>query len=184
MKNKTILAWHFAPTKARTRYSDEEIREGVTLTESRPLKLCRVGLHASVSLRDALRYAPGPVLSRVELSGEIVESDDKLCASKRKHVKVVDVTSQLREFAIWCAERVLPIWEQRYPDDKRPRECLETARRYLEGKATLKELQEARQAAAAAAYAYADAVAAYAARKKEREAQNEKLTALIEPLFT
>jgi hypothetical protein len=60
---------------------------------------------------------------------------------------------------------VLPIFEKKYPNDKRVRECIETLRRYAKGKATIKEVREARRSAADAAYAAADADAdaAYAA---------------------
>ena len=76
------------------------------------------------------------------------------------------------------AERVLHIFEEKYPDDKRPREAIQGARDYVEGKITLDELKVFRRAAyavyavyaadavdaAAAAYAaHADAYAAHAA---------------------
>ena len=64
-------------------------------------------------------------------------------------------------FAILCAESVLP-------DDSIPRKALETARAYLEGKATKKEVKAAAYAIYVAAYyaaraAYAAFYAAYAA---------------------
>ena len=46
-----------------------------------------------------------------------------------------------RLFACDCAERVLPIFEKAYPADKRPRQCIETARKFANGKATLPELE-------------------------------------------
>ena len=72
-----------------------------------------------------------------------------------------------------CAELVLPIFEKKYPDDKRVRECLETTRKWANGEATIEDVHKARAAtadatadatayAAAAAYA-ADAAAAAAA---------------------
>ena len=54
------------------------------------------------------------------------------------------------------AERVLPIWEKYYPEDKRPHIAIETARKYTRGEATLTEL-EAAWAAADDAWAAADA---------------------------
>ena len=74
-----------------------------------------------------------------------------------------------------CAELVLPIYEKKYPDDKRVRNCIEVTRKWANGKATIEEVRQARRAAdaayaaayaaaAAAAYAaYAAADAAYAA---------------------
>ena len=68
-----------------------------------------------------------------------------------------------------CAELALPIYEKKYPNDKRVRECIEVTRKWANGEATIKEVRQARSAAAdaaayAAAYAAADAAdAAYAA---------------------
>ena len=58
---------------------------------------------------------------------------------------------KLRLFACDCAEQALPIFEKVYPDDKRPRKAVETARLFAEGKATQKELDAARYAAGTAA---------------------------------
>ena len=64
-----------------------------------------------------------------------------------------------RLFACDCAERALPIWEKRYPDDKRPRDAIAVARRYAAGEVDEKELDTARAAARAAAWAAARAAA-------------------------
>ena len=78
-----------------------------------------------------------------------------------------------REFACDCAERVLPLYEGRYPDDPRPREAIAVVRRYLAGTATEAEL---RAAAADAAYAAAAAAAG------EREWQAHRLRELLTEL--
>lgn len=49
-----------------------------------------------------------------------------------------------------CARQALPIFEKRYPDDKRPRVCIETAEKWARGEATIEEVRKARNAAAAA----------------------------------
>ena len=64
------------------------------------------------------------------------------------------------------AALVLPIYEKRYPDDSRVRDCIEVCRKYARGEASDADLRKARDAAAAAAAAYAAAYAdayAYAA---------------------
>lgn len=66
--------------------------------------------------------------------------------------------------ACLCAERALPLWEKKYPKDKRPHVAIETARRWAQGKATITEVRSAADAAfAAAASASADAAADAAA---------------------
>ena len=64
-----------------------------------------------------------------------------------------------RLFACDCAERVLPIFEKSSPGDMRPRQAIETSRRFANGLATQAELEAARAAAWAAAWDAADAAA-------------------------
>jgi hypothetical protein len=77
------------------------------------------------------------------------------------------------------AAEVLPIFEKKYPNDKRVRECIETLRRYAKGKATIKEVREARRSAYAAdAYAY-DAYADAAAYADDARSSSLKRSADI-----
>ena len=63
------------------------------------------------------------------------------------------------QYAVFAAELVLPIFERKYPDDKRPRTAIEAAKNYIK-----KPCEETKNAAGAAAYgADADAYAAAAA---------------------
>ena len=87
MKTETtapILAWHFLPADGKTRYSQETVAVGGTLEATGKLILCTNGLHASRKILDALGYAPGLIVCRVEISGEVVEGDDKLCGQQRR----------------------------------------------------------------------------------------------------
>ena len=61
----------------------------------------------------------------------------------------------IRELACRFAESVLPNYEEKYPGDMRPRNAIEVARRYAQGKATPEEIRAARDAAWAAAWAAA-----------------------------
>ena len=74
--------------------------------------------------------------------------------------------------AVKFAERVLPIFEQKYPKDKRPRKAINAARVWLKNPTEKNRIAAAAAAAAAAAYdaafaaaytAYTAAYAAYAA---------------------
>ena len=69
-------------------------------------------------------------------------------------------------FAILCAESVLKYFEDKYPDDDRPRKAIEAAKEYLKTKLAAYAAADAADAAYAA-YAAADAAdaarAAYAA---------------------
>ena len=104
-----MRGWHFAAAGPN---GEPALRDGSparagTVEVSGPLKLCVRGLHASACVIDALYYAPGPWLSRVELRGTVVMGDDKACATERVARGYVDVTNVLREFAVRCAVRAL-----------------------------------------------------------------------------
>ena len=88
----------------------------------------------------------------------------------------------IRLLAADIAERVLHIYEEKFPDDKRPREAIKAARDFANGKIDKDQLKRA--AYADAAFAAADAAASYAvafattadaARIKEREEQAKLL---------
>ena len=68
---------------------------------------------------------------------------------------------QKKDLALKLAWVVLPIFEDKYPEDKRVRECLEAMEQFKKGLITREELLEKRRAAADAATDAADA--AYAA---------------------
>jgi len=146
----TIKAWHFAAQDRKLGYGDGRvIVKGRTLkyTGKEPIKLCERGLHASVRLVDALQYAAGPVICRVELSGEIVRGNDKLVATERKCLWWIDATDVLWEMACWSAEQSLPIWEKYYPNDKRPHNAIKARRGWLKGLVSDQELAAAWDAA-------------------------------------
>jgi hypothetical protein len=58
-----------------------------------------------------------------------------------------------RLFAADCAERVLHLFEARFPGDRRPRRAMEAARQYAAGELSERELYEAGEAARLAAWA-------------------------------
>jgi len=65
---------------------------------------------------------------------------DKFWAVLREELIPAEI---LYEFGCQCAERVLPIWEEKYPDDDRPRKAIEAKRAWMRGEITDKELKEA-----------------------------------------
>ena len=111
---KKLLAWHFSETTRLCRYDGREIVAGKTLTVALPLSMCNRGLHASVNILDACNYAPGPYIWRVELSGEVIEGDDKAVATKRKALWGYDATEVLRAFARKVAlDAVEKYWDKK-----------------------------------------------------------------------
>jgi hypothetical protein len=111
------------------------------------LKPCRNGYHV-VTLEQLPDWL-GERIFEVEPGDEIVHEDNKsvtrTCRLTRECTGWNERTARL--FACDCAERVLYLFEARHPDDGRPRQAIEIARRYAEGKATVEELAAARAAA-------------------------------------
>jgi len=101
-----MLAWHFLPNDGRLRYGEHtKVIVGEPLRVQLPLIMCQHGLHASKHPFDALTYAPGLVLCRVELEGEILRGADKVCAEIRTVIWQRYMHEEVCEFADWCAAR-------------------------------------------------------------------------------
>ncbi len=131
------------------------------------LELCRRGYHLARE-QDLLKWLNASIYE-AEPSAEMIEGEDKVvCRSVRLLRKMAWDKQTAVLFACDCAERVLHVFEKQYPDDKRPRTAIETARKWARGEATLKETRSASDAAAAAAgasysAACADDTVSYAA---------------------
>jgi hypothetical protein len=111
MKTKTILAWHFVADTLRD--GSPIPPDGAWLKHTGGVIPCKSGLHASIDPFDALIYAPGNTLCRVELRGTIkYHEDDKIVASKRRILWRVDATDMLRSFARGQALAVADLWEE------------------------------------------------------------------------
>jgi hypothetical protein len=110
--------------------------------------MCKQGLHASIKALDALQYAPGAIVCRVEMSGNIIYDTDKCVASERTVLWYADATKALHTFACDEAERALSAMAD---PDPRSIAAIAVKRRWIDGKATDAELAAARDAAWAAA---------------------------------
>ena len=85
-----IQAWHFLKAD-RTLLDGRPFVVGERLVHAGPLALCKQGYHASIRAIDALQYAPGPILSRVEVE-DFVQGNDKLVARYRTALWAYDAT--------------------------------------------------------------------------------------------
>ena len=94
-----MLAWYFASENNRLNYGDNRLIEiGKMHTVKHKPVLCKKGLHGSVQLLDALGYAPGPMLYRVDITRKLDIRHDKLCGQRRQYLAGFDATSVLQEF--------------------------------------------------------------------------------------
>jgi len=122
------------------------------------IRCCHNGLHCSDKIYQAFSYVSGTVLAKVEVAGKKDKDaeNDKHCHQKMRIVQAWEwdkITSV--KLAVYAAELVIDIYEKQYPNDKRPRNAIEAAKKYL--KKPTKANAYAADAAANAAYAAANA---------------------------
>ena len=166
-----MLAWHFLNEDKRLGYGDGRLVEvGATLECEGDPELCSNGMHGSARLIDALRYARGPIVCRVEIDGDVIEVEDKLCGRRRTVLWMMDATQILHEFACRCAEDAMTLVEQ---PDERSVEAIEAKRKWLRGEVTDEELDSAWDAALAASWDAASWAAAWAASRDDARAAAE-----------
>lgn len=107
-KSRKIIGYHFTGDKLRDGRAIPGV--GEWLVHEGPIEMCQSGLHASEHPFDALKYAPGTRLHRVELTGSLVGGGDKWVGKKRRILASIDAEPVLREFACWCALQVVSLW--------------------------------------------------------------------------
>jgi uncharacterized protein involved in type VI secretion and phage assembly len=153
-------------------------------------------MHGSKRLIDALSYAPGNIVCRVELIPPFIHDIDKTVARGRKVLRMADATNVLHEFACRCAEDALSLVDN---PDERSVAVIKAKRDWVAGKISRNSFDAAARAAraaardapyaardAACAAAYDAAYIAYAAANKKNETkakQNRRLASMISALL-
>lgn len=158
-ESKPIKGWWFGED-ILPNGDGRAVTEGCTLRVEPPIVLCRWGLHFSYRLLDALTWAKGAKVWRVEGWGESVNDAYKIACEYRRHCWCLDISVVLRRFACREALRVLPA-----DAPERVREYLKLA-----DKASEAQRRAARSAAGNAAWSAARDAAWSAARSAASEA--------------
>ncbi len=167
-----LYKWLLADDTTPVQHKPWPVKVGEWTPEEEPV-LCESGWHG-VREKDVLAHLPGRLGAKlyvVEAKG-IVHGDDKFAALSMRLVEHIGTTdeSNLRLFACDVAEDVLDLFEDKYPNDRRPREAIEVSRRYAMGEATREERDAAGDAAWDAARDAAGAAAGAAAWDAARDA--------------
>jgi hypothetical protein len=114
MRSKKVLGWHF--TEGMRLRDGQPLIVGKLYKHDGELKMCKSGYHASVDIRDALRYAPGFTVSRVECSGEIINDTDKMVCERRKALWSFDAKKVILEWSIRVATDAVKTVKKVYTD--------------------------------------------------------------------
>lgn len=155
-------AWHFT--------NGMQLRDGTPLEVRRyeydgDIRMCESGYHWSCDPMDALRYAPGFVLSRVCVDDIVEERYDKGVSRVREVIELHNVRDVILLWAADVAEHAVRRYYTGGSDA--PQRAIDTVRAYVRGEASERDCRRAADAAHAAARAtraaYAVADAAYAA---------------------
>lgn len=156
----------------------EDGKPGRWVKATGPLALCENGVHLCDGERQLLNHL-GPVIYEAEVRGERIDGDDKIAVREARLVRRVPRWNErtARLFACLCAERVLPAFESRFPEDDRPRRAIAVTRRFTEGEATREELTSAAYSAARSAARSADSAADSAERAWQADRLRDLLTA-------
>jgi len=123
------------------------------------IDICNKGFHASKTPLQALSYVYGEIVAEVEVKGKSIIEDDKEYWSEMRIVKAYHWTKKDSvSLAIFSAELVLENFEKKYPDDKRPRNAIEAAKKVF-----IDDTEENRSAWSAARSAAESAWSAWSA---------------------
>jgi hypothetical protein len=110
-------------------------------------KCCVQGYHLVRS--NSLVKWLGPAIWEAEGRGSVHHENDKSAFESARLLRQVETWTETtaRLFACDCAQRVLHLYEERYPADDRPRRAIEVARLFCQGEVSPGELAAARDAA-------------------------------------
>ena len=128
---KTKKLYKFLRTGLKSDSGNHEWKVGEWYHEDK-VDICNLGFHASKTPLQALGYVQGEILAEVEVKGDSDIQDDKECWSdmrivKAYHWKKADSVA----FSIFAAESCIKNYEQVYPNDSRPRDAIEAAKKWL-----------------------------------------------------
>lgn len=182
-----MKGYKFLTSKMKSANGNENPWEiGVWKEWKENIKLCEFGYHASQRPIDSLNYIYGDRWFEVEGDGKIILDEDKFVCSRMRIVRELPLKEIIVKFAIECEKHCLNIFEEKYPNDTRPRKTIKADELWLKNQNAVASAAAATVDAAARAVAYSVArvasTVAYstATYAVERNWQNKKLIQIIE----
>jgi len=124
--------WKAMKAGLRSGYDGSQWKIGKWRKVKGKLKLYSNGFHASENIIDAMRYTNMEVLAKVEVRGEAEKGRDKQAWTEMRVVKAWEWKKEDSvALAVYAANLVLSHFEEKFPDDKRPRETIQLVRKWL-----------------------------------------------------
>ncbi len=190
---QTLYKW-LHPDRTTTYQHVRWPKRAKVWTPNKTPRLCVSGWHLATHEGISEHARVDAVLWTAEGRGAHFDQLDKVVFTSARIIEPVGtLTRQIAvQWAAECAKRVLRHYEDRYPNDKRPREAVNAALEWAKDPSEKNAYAAAAYASANAAYAAHAAYAAYAAhaananayayanaRSKERTWQSDRLLTLL-----
>ncbi len=110
-----MLGWHFCEEDKKLGYGNGSvIVVGETLKVEPPVVLCDRGLHACISVFDAVSWARSPIACRVRIGGQIAYGCDKFVGSERTVIAMADASM---EFHAYACDQIMVRLPELHPHD-------------------------------------------------------------------
>ena len=163
---ETLYKWLNPDRTTTYQHSKWPKRVGVWTPDVSP-RLCERGWHLAIPIGIGEHARVGAVLWVAEGRGASDVQDDKIAFTSARLVSEVGTLTQeiAVQWAAECAKRTLKHYEDKYPDDKRPREAVNAAIRWAKNPTE----KNKNTAAYAANAAYADILRRYFPQPFEQE---------------
>ena len=172
MKQKTIKRWKFLHRGFKSSQGEIKWKIGKWAKPIKDLEICEQGYHCSKGIYQAFSYVQGQILALVECKGKHQSQDDKEVWETMRVIKAYRWTKKDSvSLAVFAARLCLDNFERAYPNDKRPREAIEAAERFIKYP-TRSNKEAAESAARSAAWSAARSAAWSAARSAAWSAES------------
>jgi len=153
--NKSIYLWKSMSPRLHSGYGKKKWKMGKWYKIKGELEMCSNGFHASKKILDSMSYVSIENLAKVEVRGKNLKQSDKQCWEE---MRIIQAWKWKKKdsvaLAVYVANLVIDIFENKYPEDKRPRNAINAAKAWLKN-STDKNKGAARDAGGAACAAWA-----------------------------
>ena len=129
---KTQKRWKFIRKGFKSENGNTKWKIGEWAEPIEDIEMCNQGYHCSKEICQAFSYVQGEILCEVECKGKHESGKDKEVWETQRIVRAYKWTKKDSvALAVYSSELCLDDFEKIYPKDKRPREAIEAAKKWL-----------------------------------------------------